>query len=79
MRIQRELGELKELVFSEPIVEAVARIKIILRHEGLIASAAVRRPQLGVTEEEEKRLVASYGRILEKASAPERGDRARSA
>jgi 4-hydroxy-tetrahydrodipicolinate synthase len=79
MRIQRELGELKDLVFSEPIVEAVARIKIILRHEGLIASAAVRRPQLGVTEEEEKRLVASYGRMLEKVSVPERGDHGTSA
>jgi 4-hydroxy-tetrahydrodipicolinate synthase len=72
MRIQRELAELKELLFSEPIVEAVARIKIILRHEGLIASGTVRRPQLGVTEDEEKRLIASYGRILEKTTS-ERG------
>ena len=79
MRIQRELAELKELVFSEPIVEAVARIKIILRHEGLIAGASVRRPQIGVSDEEEKRLVASYGRILEKASMTERGNHGKSA
>jgi 4-hydroxy-tetrahydrodipicolinate synthase len=65
LRLQAQLAELKEIVFSEPIVEAVARIKIILRHEGLIASAAVRRPQIGVSDEEEKRLLASYGRALE--------------
>jgi 4-hydroxy-tetrahydrodipicolinate synthase len=68
MRVQTELAELKELVFSEPIVEAVARIKIILRHEGLIANAAVRRPQIGVNAEEEKELIASYGRALENAA-----------
>ena len=37
--IQKELESLKELIFSEPIVEAVARIKIILAHEGLIDTA----------------------------------------
>jgi len=68
MRVQTELAELKELVFSEPIVEAVARIKIILRYEGLIANAAVRRPQIGVAADEEKQLIASYGRALENAA-----------
>jgi 4-hydroxy-tetrahydrodipicolinate synthase len=58
--IQGELKSLKELVFSEPIVDAVARIKIILEHEGLIKSAGVRRPQLGVGEAEKKQLLTSY-------------------
>jgi 4-hydroxy-tetrahydrodipicolinate synthase len=58
--IQRELEAVKELVFSEPIVEAVARIKVVLLHEGLINTAAVRRPQLGIAEAEEKQLLDSY-------------------
>jgi dihydrodipicolinate synthase/N-acetylneuraminate lyase len=58
--MQRELHAVKELVFSEPIVEAVARIKVVLHHEGLIKSATVRRPQLGITETEQKQLLDSY-------------------
>jgi 4-hydroxy-tetrahydrodipicolinate synthase len=60
MMLQKELEAIKELVFSEPIVEAVARIKTVLRHEGLIKTAAVRRPQLGVSEAEQKQLLDSY-------------------
>ena len=63
LAIQRELESLKELVFSEPIVEAVARIKIVLNHEGLIKTAAVRRPQLGVSTEEAKQLLDSYSEL----------------
>lgn len=73
MALQEELGEIKELVFSEPIVEAVSRIKVILRHQGLIRSSLVRKPQLGVTGEEEKRLIASFGRIVEEASLSAKG------
>jgi 4-hydroxy-tetrahydrodipicolinate synthase len=58
--IQQQLASVKELVFSEPIVEAVARIKIVLQHEGLIKTAKVRRPQLGISEAEQKRLLDSY-------------------
>jgi len=58
--IQSELASVKELVFSEPIVEAVARIKIVLEHEGLIKTAKVRRPQLGISEAERKQLLESY-------------------
>ncbi|HMF47191.1 MAG TPA: dihydrodipicolinate synthase family protein [Candidatus Saccharimonadales bacterium] len=58
--IQSELASVKELVFSEPIVEAVARIKIVLQREGLIKTAKVRRPQLGVSEAEKKQLLESY-------------------
>jgi 4-hydroxy-tetrahydrodipicolinate synthase len=59
-RIQKELESVKELVFSEPIVEAVARIKIVLQHEGLIKTAKVRRPQLGISDAEKKQLLESY-------------------
>jgi len=58
--IQRDLAALKELVFSEPIVEAVARIKAVLHDEGLIKTATVRRPQLGISETEKKQLLDSY-------------------
>ena len=58
--IQRELESVKELVFSEPIVEAVARIKAVLHYEGLIKTATVRRPQLGISEAELKLLLDSY-------------------
>ncbi|MDP9128763.1 MAG: dihydrodipicolinate synthase family protein, partial [Candidatus Binatota bacterium] len=59
-RIQKELESVKELVFSEPIVEAVARIKAVLHYEGLIKTATVRRPQLGISEAEKKTLLESY-------------------
>jgi 4-hydroxy-tetrahydrodipicolinate synthase len=58
--IQRELESVKELVFSEPIVEAVARIKVVLQHEGLIETAKVRRPQLGISDAEKKQILDSY-------------------
>jgi dihydrodipicolinate synthase/N-acetylneuraminate lyase len=60
MAIQEELEDLKELVFAEPIVDAVARIKTILRHEGWIKSDGVRKPQLGIGAEEKRRLIESY-------------------
>lgn len=60
MAIQEQLEDLKELVFAEPIVDAVARIKTILRHQGLIKSDVVRRPQLGISDEEKATLVQSY-------------------
>ncbi len=63
--IQRELEAMKELVFSEPIVEAVARIKVVLQHEGLIKTATVRRPQLGISEPEKKQLLHSYRALKE--------------
>jgi 4-hydroxy-tetrahydrodipicolinate synthase len=63
--IQKELESLKELIFSEPIVDAVARIKIILQHQGLIQTATVRRPQLGISEPEKKQLLDSYRALKE--------------
>ena len=61
--IQSELASVKELVFSEPIVEAVARIKVVLQHEGLIKTAFVRRPQLGISDAEQKQLLESYNAL----------------
>src|SRR5690348_9479325 len=61
--LQKELASVKELVFSEPIVEAVARIKIVLQHEGLIKTAKVRRPQLGISEAEQKQRLDSYAAL----------------
>ena len=61
--IQKELESVKELVFSEPIVEAVARIKIVLQHEGLIDTAKVRRPQLGISDTERTQLLDSYAAL----------------
>jgi 4-hydroxy-tetrahydrodipicolinate synthase len=58
--LQRQLAAVKELVFSEPIVEAVARIKVVLQHEGIIKTANVRRPQLGISDAEKKQLLDSY-------------------
>ena len=40
--------------------EAVARIKVVLQHEGLITTAQIRRPQLGVSDAEKKQLLESY-------------------
>jgi 4-hydroxy-tetrahydrodipicolinate synthase len=61
--IQKELESVKELMFSEPIVEAVARIKAVLQYEGLIESAKVRRPQLGISKSEQKQLLDSYNAL----------------
>lgn len=60
LALQEELKELSELVFGEPIVEAVARLKAILQDDGLIATAAVRPPQLGISEAERQTLLRSY-------------------
>lgn len=65
MALQEELADLKELIFSEPIVEAVARIKTILQHEGLIATAEVRRPQTGIIAAERERLLSSYAALCQ--------------
>ncbi|MGH7874973.1 MAG: hypothetical protein ACREQO_22490, partial [Candidatus Binatia bacterium] len=35
-------------------------IKVVLQHEGLIKTAKVRRPQLGISEAEKKQLLESY-------------------
>lgn len=46
--LQRQLRPLQELVFDEPILDAVARLKLALVEDGVFDSAFVRRPQLGL-------------------------------
>jgi len=72
LSIQQDLGSLKDVLFSEPIVEAVARIKIVLQHEGLIKMATVRRPQLGISELERKQLLRSYQLLCEQQNGDAR-------
>ena len=75
--LQKELEAIKELVFSEPIVEAVARIKIVLQHEGFIKTAAVRRPQLGISEAEKRQLLDSYRALKRNEFRRAEGERSR--
>ncbi|MGZ8427795.1 MAG: dihydrodipicolinate synthase family protein, partial [Candidatus Binatia bacterium] len=75
-RIQKELESVKELVFSEPIVEAVARIKAVLHYEGLIKTATVRRPQLGISETEKKQLLESYRALKNNEFRPQNAHQA---
>jgi len=74
--LQKELESVKELVFNEPIVEAVARIKVVLQDEGLIKTPTIRRPQMGISEAEKKTLLDSYHELkrieFRKESAPAR-------
>jgi 4-hydroxy-tetrahydrodipicolinate synthase len=74
--IQRELESIKELVFNEPIVEAVARIKAVLHYEGLIKTATVRRPQLGISEAEKKQLLDSYRALKQNEFRPQGANQA---
>jgi 4-hydroxy-tetrahydrodipicolinate synthase len=46
--LQRQMRPLQELVFDEPILDAVARLKLALVEDGLLNSHFVRRPQLGL-------------------------------
>jgi 4-hydroxy-tetrahydrodipicolinate synthase len=57
---EAHLRPLQEVIFGEPIVEAVSRIKTVLRHEGVIAHAGVRAPQMGVSAAEERDLLRRY-------------------
>jgi 4-hydroxy-tetrahydrodipicolinate synthase len=79
MALQKGLEAIKELVFSEPIVEAVARIKTVLQHEKLIKTAVVRRPQLGISEAERTRLLDSYRALKANEFRSTDGERRRAA
>jgi 4-hydroxy-tetrahydrodipicolinate synthase len=46
--LQRQMRALQELVFDEPILDAVARLKVALVEDGVLDSHFVRRPQLGL-------------------------------
>lgn len=58
--LQGRLRATQDLVFAEPILDAVARLKTVLVHEGLIANDHVRSPQLGISEVERARLLEAY-------------------
>lgn len=48
LELQRQMRPLQELVFDEPILDAVARLKLALVEDGVLDSHFVRRPQLGL-------------------------------
>lgn len=52
LSLQEELHDLKETIFAEPIAEAPYRLKTCLMEQGVIETDVVRRPQLGVPEDE---------------------------
>ncbi len=60
---EAQLRPLQEVIFGEPIVEAVSRIKTALRHEGIIAHAGVRAPQMGMSPAEEQDLLRRYEEV----------------
>jgi 4-hydroxy-tetrahydrodipicolinate synthase len=65
--LQTELAPLSDLIFNEPIVEAVARIKIILKNESLVAHDTVRPPQMGVEQAEKAELLKRYATLRAKS------------
>lgn len=58
LSLQEDLLAVKERTFAEPIVEAPARIKHCLVERGVIETAWVRRPQLGLDEADAAELEA---------------------
>ena len=66
---EEHLRPLQEVIFGEPIVEAVSRIKTVLRHEGIIAHAYVRPPQMGISAAEERELLSRYEAVRAAAVA----------
>ena len=72
LQMQHDLKPLSDLIFAEPIVEAVARIKAVLKNEGLIASDYVRPPQMGIGEAERSELLKRYAQLRARTGAPEK-------
>lgn len=60
MALQRRLRAAQDAIFAEPILDAVARIKVVRHADGLIDSDAVRPPQLGLKNSERTRLLHKY-------------------
>jgi 4-hydroxy-tetrahydrodipicolinate synthase len=61
--MQELLRSISDLIFQEPIVEAVARIKTVLKNERLIASDFTRPPQMGISEAEKQELLKRYAAL----------------
>jgi 4-hydroxy-tetrahydrodipicolinate synthase len=72
LHLQDELSPLSDLIFGEPIVEAVARIKAVLRNEGLIAHDYVRPPQIGIGSAEKAELLKRYAALRARMPAQRR-------
>jgi dihydrodipicolinate synthase/N-acetylneuraminate lyase len=66
LELQQELAPLSDLIFDEPIVEAVARIKAVLKNENLIAHDGVRAPQTGIGASEKSELLKRYAALRAK-------------
>lgn len=60
LKKEKALRSLQDVVFCEPILDAVARIKVILKADGVIASDFVRRPQCGISETEAREVLGAY-------------------
>lgn len=73
LELQRRLRVLQELIFREPILDAVGRIKAVLQDQGVIGSAHVRRPQLGVHGAERDAVIGGYRELLTTFAAPASG------
>jgi 4-hydroxy-tetrahydrodipicolinate synthase len=69
LALQEELAPLSNLIFDEPIVEAVARIKAVLKNEGLIAHDFVRPPQMGIAAAEKAELLKRYAALRAKTGS----------
>jgi 4-hydroxy-tetrahydrodipicolinate synthase len=63
LRMQELLAPLSDLIFDEPIVEAVARIKTVLKNERSIACDYTRPPQMGISEAEKAELLKRYAAL----------------
>jgi 4-hydroxy-tetrahydrodipicolinate synthase len=63
LALQHKLAPLSDLIFDEPIVEAVARIKAVLKNENLIAHDGVRAPQMGIGTAERDELLKRYAAL----------------
>jgi len=73
IEMQELLRPLSDLIFDEPIIEAVARIKTVLKNERLIAHDTVRPPQMGIGEAETAELLRRYAQLR---AVTDRGGRA---
>ena len=62
---------MSDLIFAEPIVEAVARIKAVLKNENLIACDYVRPPQQGISEAERAELLKRYAELRASTVSPQ--------
>ncbi|MDQ6618639.1 MAG: dihydrodipicolinate synthase family protein [Pseudomonadota bacterium] len=77
MAIWQRLGPLARYAWRNPIRDYRPRMKEVLKMQGLIAHAAVRPPQLGVSEEERAELerLAAFAGLIDAPSLSARGPR----